>query len=389
MADDDVDSWIETAKKENLCSAIIDIHGKIHDLLEYKRSKSNSVTAPVINTIRKALEYVLKRCTELSEENKVLRTRLEDRAEYSQLMGELAQKISRTSVSSVEDVASKAKDNVQKRRDEHTMVLTPNTEQQDLVQIKDKIKEICRVNINVPVPNDVIMTKSRQVILKYKNKKDLELVKNALVGSDELKAVAKINVPVRRRERILILSVDPKITEEVVKNEVESLLKNNAEDIAYGNIREKLEDAHLDPATKTLLEGILSKTDVEVRVIRKIETKMGKVNWLLDIDADCKKVLLNMKRICVDYERYRVVEFVSITRCFKCQKYGHMANNCDGETQCVKCAGNHLLRDCKSETIRCANCYHSEADGDCAHRADSADCPEFKKYRLQVLPNRS
>lgn len=389
MADGDVDRWIKEVEGHKFTSIVIDIHAKIYDLMEYKRSKTDKVTAPLVATIKKAMDFLLKQCTEISEENRALNTRLEDKTEYGKMMEDLAQKISRASVSSMEEVQPKIKEPMTKRRDDFTVILTPTDEQHDLIQIKEKVKDLCRGRQDLPTPNDVIMTKSNQVILKYKNKKEVETIKNTFTESEDIKELAKVNVPVRKRDRILILSVDPTVKEEVIKEEVEKLLQSAGAEDTYGGIREKLESTTLDVATKNLLEGLLRKVDTEVRIIRKIDTRQGKVNWLLDVDQDGKQILLRLRRICLDYERYRVVEFISITRCFKCQKFGHMANNCKDGIQCVKCAEGHLLKDCKSAKLCCANCYYNDATGDCDHRADSVECPVFQSYRNSVLPNRS
>lgn len=389
MANDDVDKWIKEVEGKKFITLVIDMHAKIMDLLEYKRSKDHKVTMPLVANIKKAMDFLLKQCTEISEESKVMKTRLEDRDEYTKMLSDLAQKITRPSIDSVDEIPVKEKEIQQKRREEFSVIITPNTENQDMDVVKDKVKEICKGRSDLPTPNDVIVTKSNQVILKYRNKKEVEIMKDSLTEAQEIKNMAKVNVPVRRRDRVLILSVDPKLDEKEVGREVERLLRGMDTDISSGSFKERLLTAQLEGTTRSLIEGFLYKSDAEVRIIRKIQTKQGKNNWLLDVDADSKQALLGLRRICIDFERYRVVEFISITRCFKCQKFGHMANKCSEATHCVKCAGDHVLKDCKSETLCCANCYFNDAGGECSHRADSSGCPVFLSYRDGLLPNRS
>ena len=94
---------------------------------------------------------------------------------------------------------------------------------------------------------------------------------------------------------------------------------------------------------------------------------------------------MERKRICINFERVRVVEYIQIVRCFKCQQFGHRSNNCEKEQVCPKCAGNHTERECKSLEIKCNNCYFGEAELDTNHRADSIDCESYKSYRANII----
>lgn len=89
--------------REPLNVIVSDMASKTYDLFEYKRSKGDKVTAPMVSTLKKALDYIILHVTEIHTENKVMRARLEDRTEYSKMTADLAQKISRSSVSSVEE----------------------------------------------------------------------------------------------------------------------------------------------------------------------------------------------------------------------------------------------------------------------------------------------
>lgn len=58
----------------------------------------------------------------------------------------------------------------------------------------------------------------------------------------------------------------------------------------------------------------------------------------------------------------------TVTQCFKCQAYGHIASHCRKEAKCGKCAGSHNTRECTKEETQCANCNQK-------HNAWSNSCP--------------
>lgn len=62
-------------------------------------------------------------------------------------------------------------------------------------------------------------------------------------------------------------------------------------------------------------------------------------------------------------------------RCFKCQRFGHGSQNCQGQLTCAKCGttGHSADDECTSE-FHCANC-----DGD--HPAYSRSCVAWKRER--------
>lgn len=68
------------------------------------------------------------------------------------------------------------------------------------------------------------------------------------------------------------------------------------------------------------------------------------VNWI----ADMRHNLRRSGRLFIGWNSCRVQDFVGLSRCYKCQNYGHIAKNCIQEKDtCGHCgADGHRARDC-------------------------------------------
>ena len=79
------------------------------------------------------------------------------------------------------------------------------------------------------------------------------------------------------------------------------------------------------------------------------------------------------ERVKVGYVSYAVRPYIPPpTRCFKCQRFGHIAVACRAKNRCAKCGGDHEYGNCGEGTkIKCCNCggEHSAAYKGCiAHK---------------------
>lgn len=53
-----------------------------------------------------------------------------------------------------------------------------------------------------------------------------------------------------------------------------------------------------------------------------------------------------------------------VRRCYRCQKYGHIARLCPSEPACGRCAGSHAPGECNSAPKKCVNCGGPHTSGD-------------------------
>ena len=133
-----------------------------------------------------------------------------------------------------------------------------------------------------------------------------------------------------------------------------------------------------DVEEKDLLE--LLKKDKVVAVKRfkkKINGEMKNTPSVL-LTFDRKEI---PKELLFAFERYKVSEYVPpVPRCFKCQRFGHVADGCYSKARCVRCGGEHSYNECENkETPKCCRCNEN-------HSAAYLGCGKYKEaIKIQSL----
>ena len=89
---------------------------------------------------------------------------------------------------------------------------------------------------------------------------------------------------------------------------------------------------------------------------------------------ELKSVILTFKtqlpqQIHLCFQIFKVKQYIpNPIRCFKCQRFGHPAQQCRYKERCVRCGGPHNFETCpQKESPKCVNCggLHSAAYGGC------------------------
>jgi hypothetical protein len=126
----------------------------------------------------------------------------------------------------------------------------------------------------------------------------------------------------------------------------------------------------------------LEEDDVEaIRFCFKTGRKDSEeINWVIEAPPQVRAKLLKGK-IYISWNACRVRDFIAVSRCYKCQGYGHIAKYCRiGYEICAHCAERgHSTKECTSrdKNANCVNCRKAGKKGD--HAASNADCPIYKK----------
>lgn len=153
---------------------------------------------------------------------------------------------------------------------------------------------------------------------------------------------------------------------------------------------EKLEAKAIEE--KILAQNLfLKQNEASITVVHVYEKKGPRRNFVayVEVDGHSYNKMLTEERINIGWDRCRVYEAISITRCFKCSGYGHKASICTAKKACPKCAGSHCLTECEAENqeTKCINCKRAmERLGiklDDAHEAWSKDCKVYQR-KLEI-----
>lgn len=94
------------------------------------------------------------------------------------------------------------------------------------------------------------------------------------------------------------------------------------------------------------------------------------------------------KHLAIGFQYCRVDDYVNVTRCYKCQEYGHTSAKCKSLTEvCSLCAKTgHDHRNCpnKNGPFTCINCKKVKKPA--GHSAADPECLCYK-YKLQATVN--
>lgn len=99
--------------------------------------------------------------------------------------------------------------------------------------------------------------------------------------------------------------------------------------------------------------------------------------WVIEVSSKIRSLLLDKGRIYLEYSSCRVRDYLAVSRCFRCQGYGHLVKYCkrtmDTCSQCAK--EGHNFRDCPEERNEptCEQCQLAKKEA--RHRVGTIDCP--------------
>lgn len=143
-----------------------------------------------------------------------------------------------------------------------------------------------------------------------------------------------------------------------------------------------------DEMLKTMKEqnDFLKNSEIKIKTIFE-NKKRNDFGAILEIDNEAYNKILNGDKIKIGWCRCRVFECVDVRRCYKCCGYNHISSHCKNRLSCLKCGGEHLMKDCSARNSVCVNCKIAveklNVKLDIFHPAYSFTCPVYKR-KIQI-----
>ena len=193
-------------------------------------------------------------------------------------------------------------------------------------------------------------TSNNQVILETTTMEEMQRV----LKSKKLKAAnLKASLPVKRRPLLIVYGVPAELDEEKFLLE---LRRQNFQHMPEEKYKAEVKFSH----------------------------KTGKRNLendhrVIEVTLTIRETLLKQGSAYLGWTSHRVKDYVSVSRCYKCQSFGHVSKFCKAKVEtCGHCGlQGHTFKNCpKAEEKQiCINCKRESRSYD--HSSRSAECPAY------------
>lgn len=107
--------------------------------------------------------------------------------------------------------------------------------------------------------------------------------------------------------------------------------------------------------------------------------------WVVEVSPKLRNVMTQNGRIYYEWSSLKVIDYFSISRCYKCQRFGHMAKDCKGPETCGHCANEgHSYKDCPNKKLspKCVNCQRNKLTN--THATNSEKCLTYVREKRRI-----
>ena len=129
-----------------------------------QRTGGGKVTVALLNSVKKVLDRINEILTKSYKSHVIAETKLQNQEVTNNLLKDIADSISTIKTPDSEEEV---------REPDYSLIIQPK-QGNEIEAIKSSIRELKQADSDLPFPKDIIITKEKQLIIKLKNKKDLD-----------------------------------------------------------------------------------------------------------------------------------------------------------------------------------------------------------------------
>nr|XP_015840434.1 PREDICTED: uncharacterized protein LOC107399195 [Tribolium castaneum] len=266
--------------------------------------------------------------------------------------------------------------------------------------VEPRYSQILKSNLANKNPEIATAPRSSfKVIIKpndnLKNVQSSEDTRKILMSKSSKDFGIKVNKIVPIRNNAILVESNCSSILNLTENSVLKYLNLCAERINKVWPKIQIFDVPKELETEELVNEILKQEGLPntipkkfVKSAFKVGNKEGKTNhWVVEVHPAARNYFIKAgSRLYISWKSLHIRDYLRITRCFKCQKFGHVSTCCNSEKQCGYCASNdHESVTCifKNEETKykCSNCKRA-GQQNLNHSAGSTVCPIYN-HRLQ------
>lgn len=233
----------------------------------------------------------------------------------------------------------------------------------------------------VTKPNKTIKTKPICITMSVEK---IPLLKNNIIKL-ELKSEFKIKATTKDEIQVLTNNKSDKV-------KILEFLQNSTEKLEFHTFTERDEK----DLTYVMKKHYYVEPPEMLKMLKDNECPATSVRFLNNSKANPSYIIhfpKNSVNLITLRTQYKVIDHCIIkwenfnnkkkklTQCFRCQRFGHTARNCNHEFRCVKCTEKHEPGKCSRTTKegnpKCVNCNKD-------HAANNRNCESYTAYKEKL-----
>lgn len=227
------------------------------------------------------------------------------------------------------------------RKTRPTLILNPKDRSIPTSEIKDCLNKISTEEMGVTT---CTTSKTGHVVIQCHTTEDLQILQTKLAQTDGLAEKVNIYESKPRNLRLIIFGA-PRCSLDNYRHTQDQPIDPEISDYLT---------TYLEPMVKKLQQTDSTPT---LKLIKLMKGRNNSTNLIIDVPEEIAQELLQRGKVLLGFNNCMVRRYITLLRCFKCQRIGHTQLNCSFRLACAFCSRNHASNDCDSkDRPACVNC---------------------------------